>query len=143
MMPEAAVSKLTVGEAFTSILVEDLGRAHIAQYAGAAGDFNRVHVDEVFATVAAGRGSVIAHGMLTMGLTATFVARLVGHDTLLSFGGRFLSPVAPGDTLECVATVSDLQDADNGRTVTLRLETGVLYGAAAFLGQAVARVPLP
>ncbi len=94
---------VTVGHEFSVCVVEDLGRPHIAQYAGASGDFNSVHVDEEFARSEAGRAGVIAHGMLTMGLTGTFLASVVGHGTLRSFGGRFLAPVEPGDTLECVA----------------------------------------
>jgi acyl dehydratase len=94
---------VAVGHAFTGCPVERLERSHIAQYAGASGDFNLVHVDEVFATTEAGRPSVIAHGMLTMGLTATFVTSIVGLGTLRSFGGRFLAPVQPGDAHQCVA----------------------------------------
>ena len=52
-----------------AIVVEDLKRTQIVQYAGASGDFNPLHTDELFATAAAGNPSVFAHGMLTMGMT--------------------------------------------------------------------------
>ncbi len=132
---------LSVGQEFGACLVEDLGRAHIAQYAGASGDFNSVHVDEAFATSEAGQPGVIAHGMLTMGLTATFLTSVVGHGTLRSFGGRFLAPVAPGDTLECVATVTEVVEEVGARRVSLRLETRTAAGAVVFRGEAVALGP--
>lgn len=127
---------VVLGQQFTGLLVEDLSRAHIAQYAGASGDFNLVHVDEVFATTQAGRDAVIAHGMLTMGLTATFATSLLGSENLRTFGGRFLAPVGPGDTLTCVAAVVAL-DAPDG--ITLKLETSNSSGVVVFSGEAVSR----
>ena len=38
----------------------------LVMYAGASGDFNRIHYDLPFA-MESGLGGVIAHGMLTMG----------------------------------------------------------------------------
>ncbi|OHV64852.1 hypothetical protein BCD48_37015 [Pseudofrankia sp. BMG5.36] len=132
---------VSVGDEFRARLVENLSRAHIAQYAGASGDFNSVHVDEIFATLEAARPSVIAHGMLTMGLTATFVTSIVGHCALRSFGGRFLAPVRPGDTLECLATVCEVVTEDDGtRRVSLRLETRSATGVLLFAGEAEACV---
>jgi acyl dehydratase len=126
------------GQTFNGLLVEKLNRAHIAQYAGASGDFNSVHVDEPFARSVAGRPAVIAHGMLTMGLTATFVTRLVGHGALRSFGGRFLLPVVPGDRLYCTATVQVVTRQDAGADVVLALETANQAQQTVFRGQAQA-----
>ena len=63
-------SKLKVGDTHKERLVEDLKRTQIVQYAGASGDYNPLHTDEVFTTKVAGYPSVFAHGMLTMGMTA-------------------------------------------------------------------------
>jgi acyl dehydratase len=131
------------GHTFSACLVEELGRPHIAQYAGASGDFNLVHVDEVFATTAAGRPGVIAHGMFTMGLTATFVTSIVGRGTLRSFGGRFLAPVEPGDALRCVAEVVGMVEEGVTRRVSLRLETATSTGKVVFRGEAVANSGRP
>ncbi|MCU1566793.1 MAG: hypothetical protein JWQ56_1730 [Pseudarthrobacter sp.] len=121
-----------------ALLVEGLRRSHIAQYAGASGDYNLVHTDEEFAVSSAGYPSVIAHGMLTMGLTATFITALIGPGTLQKLGGRFLAPVVPGDSLRCVASVYGGRPADPAGTPagisfrTLR----VADGAAVFSGRA-------
>jgi acyl dehydratase len=130
-----------VGSTFTATLVENLSRAHIAQYAGAAGDFNLVHVDEPFAVGQAGRPSVIAHGMFTMGLTASFVTSLIGHGTLKRFGGRFLAPVHPGDGVVCTATVSEVASAADGAQVVLAVRTAIVSGPLVFEGSAVAHRP--
>ena len=62
-------SELEVGQTHEEVVVEDLRRTQIVQYAGASGDYNPIHTDEVFATKVAGYPTVFAHGMLTMGLT--------------------------------------------------------------------------
>src|SRR5476651_889351 len=100
-----SASKLKVGETHTARLVEDLKRTQIVQYAGASGDYNPLHTDEVFATQAAGYPSVFAHGMLTMGMTGRMVTDLVGHGRLTEFGGRFTSQVYPGDDLTSTVRV--------------------------------------
>ena len=40
--------ELKVGDTYTERLVEDLKRTTIVQYAGASGDYNPVHTDELF-----------------------------------------------------------------------------------------------
>jgi len=81
------------------LAVDDLTRTQIVQYAGASGDFNPIHTDEVYATRAARRESVIAHGMLTMGIVGRVLTTVVDEDSIRAFGGRFTAPVLPGDSL--------------------------------------------
>jgi len=45
-----AVAELAVGASRTTVLVENLTRTRIVQYAGASGDYNPLHSDEVFTT---------------------------------------------------------------------------------------------
>src|ERR687896_2330930 len=98
-------SDLRVGDTYNEAVVDNLSRTQIVQYAGASGDYNPLHTDEVFATQVAGYPSVFAHGMLTMGCTGRMLTDLVGDGRLLSFGGRFTSQVWPGDDLTTTATV--------------------------------------
>ena len=91
--------ELAVGRTFETVVVEDLKRTQIVQYAGASGDYNPLHTDEIYATKIAGYPSVFAHGMLTMGLTGQAIAGLVGAENLVRFGVRFTAQVWPGDTL--------------------------------------------
>ena len=60
-------STLKVGETHTERVVENLSRTQIVQYAGASGDYNPLHSDEVYTTQIAGYPGVFAHGMLDHG----------------------------------------------------------------------------
>ena len=103
-------SELKVGDTFEERLVEDLKRTQIVMYAGASGDYNPVHTDEVFTTKVAGYPSVFAHGMLTMGMTGKLLTNVVGDGRLAEYGVRFTSQVFPGDTLDAKATVTRVAD---------------------------------
>src|SRR5437588_2648545 len=96
---------LEVGAVFEERLVEDLKRTQIVQYAGASGDYNPLHTDEIFTTKVAGYPSVFAHGMLTMGMTGKMLTDYVGDARLTKYGVRFTNQVWPGDTLDSTATV--------------------------------------
>lgn len=97
-----------VGEERSLVVVEDLTRTRIVQYAGVSGDYNPLHTDEVFAREAAGYPGVFAHGMLTMGLTSRVITEWVGEERLTEFGVRFAAQVWPGDTLTATATVESV-----------------------------------
>ena len=90
--------ELKVGDTYTERLVEDLKRTTIVQYAGASGDYNPVHTDELFTKEVAGYPTVFAHGMLTMGMTGRMLTNYVGDGRLTEYGVRFTSQVFPGDS---------------------------------------------
>lgn len=135
-----SASALEVGQTFSKVVVEDLKRTQIVQYAGASGDYNPLHSDEIFATQVAGYPSVFAHGMLTMGMTSRMVTDLVGDGRLTSFGGRFTSQVFPGDDLTTTATVDAVRDEAGSPLVALSLHTLNQDGVEVFAGYATARV---
>lgn len=114
-------------------LTDNLTRTQIVQYAGASGDYNPLHTDEIYATAAAGYPSVIAHGMLTMGITGRLLTDTFGVRGLLSFGGRFTAQVHPGDSLTAEATGPENATG----TLTLRVTTTNQDGVPVFVGEAV------
>jgi acyl dehydratase len=134
-----ALADLAAGVTYTATVVENLTRTQIVQYAGASGDYNPLHTDEVFATQVAGYPSVFAHGMLTMGMTGRMLTDLVGDGRLTRFGGRFTSQVWPGDDLTTTATVEAVHPGDEP-TVDLTVVTTNQDGTAVFTGYASARV---
>jgi acyl dehydratase len=124
-----------VGDTHEVVVVEDLKRTQIVQYAGASGDYNPLHTDELFAQKVAGYPTVFAHGMLTMGMTGRAITDLVGADQLVKFGGRFTSQVWPGDTLTVKATVDAVEDG----VVSFALSTTNQDGVEVFSGYAAAK----
>ena len=133
-------SALTIGQTHEEIVVEDLQRTQIVMYAGASGDYNPIHTDEVFATKVAGYPTVFAHGMLTMGLTGKILTNWVGDGRLKSFGVRFSSQVWPGDTLTARATVQAIREEGGERVVDLTVSTVNQDGREVASGTATARV---
>jgi acyl dehydratase len=133
-------SELTVGTTHEEIVVEDLKRTQIVMYAGASGDYNPIHTDEVFATQVAGYPTTFAHGMLTMGLTGKMLTNYVGDGRLKSYGMRFVAQVWPGDTLTARATVAAIREQDGEHFVDLTLSTINQDGREVASGTASARV---
>jgi len=133
-------SELEPGQSFRAVLVEDLKRTQLVQYAGASGDYNPLHTDEIFATQVAGYPSVFAHGMLTMGMTGRMLTDLVDAGRLTTFGGRFTSQVFPGDDLTATATVDEVRDEDGTPTVVLSVRTVNQDDREVFAGYATARI---
>lgn len=129
-----------VGQEHAAVVVEDLKRTQIVQYAGASGDYNPIHTDEVFAREVAGYPGVFAHGMLTMGMTGRMLTDLVGAGRLTRFGGRFTSQVWPGDDLTTRAVVTAVTGDGDERLVELDVETVNQDGTVVFAGSAAARV---
>ena len=133
-------SQLKVGDTYTERLVEDLKRTQIVQYAGASGDYNPLHTDEVFTTKVAGYPSVFAHGMLSMGMTGRMLTNYVGDGRLTKFGVRFTSQVWPGDTLDSTATVEAVRKEGSQNFVDLVVTTVNQNGVEVIKGNATARI---
>jgi acyl dehydratase len=135
-----SASSLKVGDSRTEVVVENLSRTQIVQYAGASGDYNPLHSDEVYVTKVAGYPTVFAHGMLTMGLTARVLTDWAGDGRLLSYGVRFEKQVWPGDTLTATATVESIEDGENGKVASLSVVTVNEAGDRVLSGTASARL---
>ena len=84
-----SANSLKIGDTHEEIVVEDLTRTQLVMYAGASGDYNPLHTDEIYTTQIAGYPTVFAHGMLTMGLTGKMLTNYVGDGRLTKFGVRF------------------------------------------------------
>lgn len=133
-------SELKVGDTRTERIVEDLKRTQIVQYAGASGDYNPIHSDEVYATKVAGYPSVFAHGMLTMGMTGKMLTNYVGDGRLTRYGVRFTSQVWPGDDLDARATVEAVREENGQYFADFSIETTNQNGVVVLKGSATARI---
>jgi acyl dehydratase len=138
-MPLSA-SSLKVGDSRSEVIVEDLSRTQIVQYAGASGDYNPLHSDELYVTKSAGYPTVFAHGMLTMGLTGRLLTDWAGDGRLLSYGVRFEKQVWPGDTLTATATVESIDEGEHGKVASISVVTVNEAGDRVLSGTALARL---
>jgi acyl dehydratase len=135
-----SAKKLKVGDTHTARLVKDLKRTQIVQYAGASGDYNPIHTDEVFTTKVAGYPSVFAHGMLTMGMTGKMLTDYVGDARLTKYGVRFTNQVWPGDTLDSTATLKEIKEDGGQKIAVFDVSTVNQNGVVVVSGYAEARI---
>ncbi len=133
-------TQLSVGDTREEVVVENLSRSQLVMYAGASGDYNPVHSDEIFATKIAGYPTVFAHGMLSMGATGRMLTNWVGDGRLTKYGVRFVAQVWPGDSLTARAKVEAIRD-ENGQTLAdLSVVTVNQDGKEVVSGYACARL---
>lgn len=135
-----SAANITIGDTHTEVLVEDLTRTQLVQYAGASGDYNPVHTDEKFVTEVAGYPTVFAHGMLTMGMTGKLLTNYVGDTRLTKYGVRFVNQVWPGDTLTATAEITDIRDEDGVPVADLTVTTVNQDDVPVLTGTATARI---
>ncbi len=135
-----SASQLSVGDTHEETVVENLTRTQIVQYAGASGDYNPIHTDEVYTTNVAGYPSVFAHGMLSMGMTGVMLTNYVGDGRLTKFGVRFTRQVWPGDTLTSKATIDAIREEGGEHFVDLSVSTVNQDGTEVVSGYASARI---
>ena len=121
-------------------LSHKLTRTDLVQYAGASGDFNPMHHDEVQAQ-ASGLPSVFGHGMFTMGLLGKAITDYVGVGNLERYNVRFTKQTWPGETLTARVTVAKKFDEDGKHKVALDCEVVNQDGEPKVQGTAVAALP--
>lgn len=119
-----------------------LTRGDLANYAGVAGDPNPIHFSEHAAKLA-GLPTVVAHGLLTMGLAAGYLTDWLGDPTAIEkFSVRFSGfvPVhtTAASTVEFGGKIKALDQERRSATVLL---SGTSEGRKLF-GRAVAEVRL-
>jgi len=133
-------STLKIGDTREQVLTDNLTRTQIVMYAGASGDYNPLHSDEIYTTQVAGYPSVFAHGMLTMGMTGRALTDWVGDGRLTKYGVRFSKQVWPGDSLTAFVTVEAIRDDDGTPIADFSVVTRNQKGEDVVIGSASARL---
>lgn len=121
-------------------LSHELTRTDLVQYAGASGDFNPMHTDEV-AAKEAGLPGVFGHGMFTAGFLGTALTNYVGVGNLRSYQVRFTKQTWPGEVLTAKIAVAKKYEADGEHRVDLECSVVNGDGEAKVAGAAVAALP--
>jgi acyl dehydratase len=133
-----AFEGLEVGQVVASREVE-ISRDTLVRYAGASGDFNPIHYNDVVAQ-SVGLPGVIAHGMLTMGLAASVVEEWAGPGNVQDFQARFTRPIAVPNPGHALATVTVSVGALDPELSSARIDVSVEFEGARVLGKAQAIV---
>jgi acyl dehydratase len=116
-----------------------LTRTDLVAYAGASGDFNPMHHDEVLAT-AAGQPSVFGHGMFSMGLLGSALTDYVGVGNVKRFQVRFAKQTWPAERLETRIVVTGTRQEDGHHLADLDVRLLNADGEEKVVGQATARL---
>src|SRR3974390_2922340 len=80
------------------VITHRLTRTDLVRYAGASGDYNPMHHDEVLAR-AAGQPSVFGHGMFSMGLLGSALTDYMGVGNVTRYRVRFSRQTWPDEEL--------------------------------------------
>ena len=134
------IGEIKVGDTYQEEVCTNLSRTQIVQYAGASGDYNPLHSDEIFTTQVAWYPSVFAHGMLSMGMTGRMFTNYVGDGHLSYYGVRFTSQVFPGATLTAKATVTKIREENGKAFADIEVSTTDAEGVEVIKGSASAKL---
>jgi len=122
------------------VMTHTLTRTDLVRYAGASGDYNPMHHDEVLAT-AAGQPSVFGHGMFSMGLLGTALTDFVGAGHLTHYQVRFSRQTWPGEELKTKIVVKSKRVAGDKHLVDLECSLANGDGEVKVVGEATAQLP--
>jgi acyl dehydratase len=122
------------------VVTHELTRTDLVQYAGASGDFNPMHHDEVKAKES-GLPSVFGHGMFSAGFLAKAVTDYVGVGNLRSYKVRFVKQTWPGEVFTTSVVVRAKRKEDGEELVDLECALSNQDGEVKVSGQATAALP--
>ncbi len=117
-----------------------LTRTDLVKYAGASGDYNPMHHDEIQAQ-AAGQPSVFGHGMFSMGLLGSVITDYVGVGNVKSFKVRFARQTWPGEELSSSVIVKAKREEDGKKLIDLEVTLANGEGEQKLVGDATAELP--
>src|ERR1019366_1222691 len=122
------------------VLTHKLTRTDLVKYAGASGDFNPMHHDEVLAK-AAGQPSVFGHGMFSMGLLGSALTDYVGVGNLNHYRVRFARQTWPDEGLSLQIVVTAKREDAGKNLVEFAVTLSNSEGEDKVVGEATAALP--
>ena len=138
--PKLFFDDVTAGDVALEF-AHELTRMDLVMYAGASGDFNPMHTDEVQAQ-AAGLPSVFGHGMFSAGLLGKAITDYVGVGNLRNYKIRFTKQTWPGEVLTTHVTVLRTYEEGSEHRVDLECTVTNQAGESKLAGVAVASLPV-
>ena len=121
-----------------SFEVPDVSRTHFVRYAGASGDFNPIHHDQVYAEQA-GLPTVFGVGMWTAGVLSRVVSEWFGPESVQRYRVRFATRLWPGDSIRCHGRIARVYEEEGVPHAELALRATNQKGEILIRGQATVR----
>ena len=121
------------------VISHKLTRTDLVKYAGASGDFNPMHHDEV-AAQQAGQPSVFGHGMFSMGFLGSALTDYVGVGNVRRFQVRFAKQTWPDEKLSTKIVVTGKRTEGRDHLVDLDVRLLNEVGEEKVVGEATAVV---
>jgi acyl dehydratase len=117
-----------------------LTRTDLVRYAGASGDYNPMHHDEIKAK-AAGQPSVFGHGMFSMGFLGSAITDYVGVGNVTRYRVRFSRQTWPDEQLSTKVVVTGKREEGGKHLVDLDVRLVNQDGEEKVVGEATAALP--
>ncbi|PIC73857.1 dehydratase [Sporosarcina sp. P26b] len=137
MIKDWVLEELTVDQKLEPMVKPPITKVQLAQYAGASGDFNPLHLDDDFAKKI-GMDGVIAHGMLVMGFLGEYVMKIAGQEArVANLKMRFGKMTVPGDEIRCLGVVERTYEEEGKRCIALELTAEKVSGEVVGSGSAI------
>jgi acyl dehydratase len=131
---------VNIGDEVPALEVKPITRTDIVKYAGASGDFNPIHHDELFA-IRAGNDHVFAMGMMSAGFLSKMVCDFVGREHLRTFRVRFTSRIWPGDTVMGSGKITRKHATNGEQLIEGEMQAANQRGEVTILGTFSAALP--
>lgn len=113
----------------------------LVRYAGASGDFHRIHYDDPYAR-SLGFPGVIVHGLLKSACLGQMLTDWAGpRSWVKKIGTEWRRIDVPGDTLTCKGRVTNKYVENGEHLVELEIWTENGTGQTTTLGKATVRLP--
>jgi acyl dehydratase len=129
-----------VGDEAPPVVVANITRTQIVKYAGASGDFNPIHHDELYA-IRAGNDRVFAMGMMPAGFVSRMITNWIGDGNLRKFRVRFATRIWPGDTVTCKGKITRKYSEGEKNYIEAEVFAENQMGEKAIIGSIVAELP--
>ena len=130
---------VTVGDE-APVITHTLTRTDLVKYAGASGDFNPMHHDEV-AAKASGQPSVFGHGMFSMGLLGSALTDYVGVGNVTRYQVRFARQTWPDEVLSTKVVVTAKREEGGQKLIDMAVTLSNGDGEDKLVGEATAALP--
>ena len=117
------------------VLSHELTRSDLVAYAGASGDLNPMHTDEV-AAKKAGLPGVFGHGMFSMGLLGRALTDWAGVGNLTEYRVRFTKQIWPGEVLSTRIVVTGREQTEDGKRIQVDVTLSNQDGESKVAGSA-------